>query len=327
MLDIITMGSNTLDIFAHTEKGELLKQKKSGRVTEFISYPVGSKLLVTELLQNFGGNGSNAAVNFSRLGLMTGYIGKVGRDLAGEQILQSLEKNKVLFLGGRGEKSGTSIILDAMGEDRTILTFKGCNNELAYKEVQRQHLNAKWLYLSSMLGESLKTLKKIAEEQKAKGVKIAFNPSQTLIDKEKKTALNIAKISDVLVLNKEEAQLLMGTTENHDLFKALKSLGPSVVVVTDGKNGASALFGNYLYTIKPKGGLVIVETTGAGDAFASTLTAGLITRQPIEMCLRLAVNQSENVIQGHGAQNHLADIRALSKVAANDKRRIDKMPF
>ena len=53
----------------------------------FIAYPVGSKILIKDLRFDIGGGGTNTAVSFARLGLNTGYIGSVGRDQPGKEIL------------------------------------------------------------------------------------------------------------------------------------------------------------------------------------------------------------------------------------------------
>ena len=94
MFDIITLGSNTVDVFAHTDRSKLINISSSDRTEEFISYPVGGKILITQLLNNFGGNGANTAISFARLGLKTGYLGKIGRDVNGKLIIDNLKKNK-----------------------------------------------------------------------------------------------------------------------------------------------------------------------------------------------------------------------------------------
>ena len=69
--DVITFGSAVVDVFVDTDVSE----KKN-----FISYPVGSKILIKDLKIDVGGGGTNSGVAFSRLGLKTGYIGKLGDD-------------------------------------------------------------------------------------------------------------------------------------------------------------------------------------------------------------------------------------------------------
>ena len=324
MYDVITIGSNTIDLFVHTDQSGIIDfQSNKGR-EQFISYPVGTKMLINKLLHNFGGNGANSAVAFSRLGLKTGYIGKVGADENGRIILNHLKKEKIDFLGGRGYESGFSIILDAFEEDRTILVYKGCNNDLKLKEVKKAKLKTKWLYLSSMLGESLNTMQQIAEYAKKNKVKIAFNPSITILENEAKKAINIISYSDVLVLNKEEAECLVGDNSPEMNIKELLVYGPKIIAITDGKHGAAAYKDGYYYKIMPRQDLKVVETTGAGDAFASTLTAGIILNKPFEFCLKMAINNSESVISNHGAQNLLLSRKKLFEIVNNDKRVVEK---
>lgn len=325
MYDVITMGSNTIDLFVHTDQSGLIDFHSRKGVEQFISYPVGTKMLITKLLHNFGGNGTNAAVTFSRLGLKTGYVGATGKDDNGKMILNHLKKEKIDFLGSKKSQSGFSIVLDALEEDRTILVYKGCNNDLGFKDIKKSRLKAKWLYLSSMLGESLIAMMKLAEQAKKDNIKIAFNPSITILENEGHKAISIIKLSDVLVLNREEAECLVG---HNCLEKAIEDLlifGPKIIVITDGRNGAFGYNDGYYYKIMPRDDLKIVETTGAGDAFASTLTAGLIMNKPFDFCLKMAINNSESVITHHGAQTHLLSRKKLFETVSKDKRKVEKI--
>ena len=157
MFDIITFGSAVVDIFVETD----LKSKG-----KFVAYPVGSKILVEDMKFSIGGGGTNTAVAFSRLGLETGYIGKIDRDFGGKQILELLEKERVGFVGKMEDKhegiGGYSIILDSKGNDRTILTYKGINDDLKFSEIKLENIKTKWLYFSSLLGDSFKTQEKLA---------------------------------------------------------------------------------------------------------------------------------------------------------------------
>jgi ribokinase len=247
MYEIITLGSNTVDIFAHTDRSNLIEIHSKDKDLDFISYPVGGKLLITKLINNFGGNGANSAVCFSRLGFRTGYLGKVGRDQNGKLIIEHLKKEKISFIGTRGEESGLSIILDAMEEDRTILVYKGCNNEFKPRELDKNKLKTKWFYISSMLGDSLKMMEEVVDYARSKKIKIAFNPSATLLENETQSALKIIRSAQVLVLNKEEAETLVGCNPPEVNVMKLRDLGPSIVSITDGKNGAVGYKDGYYY--------------------------------------------------------------------------------
>lgn len=283
--DVVTLGSNVIDIFVNTDIHENKK---------LISYPVGAKILIKNLKFDIGGGGTNTAVAFSRLGLKTGYIGKVGDDENGNKILNLLKKEKVKFLGKREGCTGHSIILDSKEHSRTILTYKGTNDNLKFNEIKK--IKTKWLYYSSMLGESFKTQLKLA---KLLNVKLAFNPSEYLI--KKYNLKNMLKLTSVLILNKEEAMML---TKRENLLKGLSELGPKIVCITNKDKNIICYDGNREYKLKPHK-IKVVERTGAGDAFASSFVAGLIKNLSVDRSLRLGLRNSESVIRYFGAKNKL----------------------
>jgi len=293
--DVVTFGSAVVDAFINTDLSER---------GNFISYPVGSKILIKDLKFDVGGGGTNTAVAFSRLGLKTGCICKIGDDEQGNDILSLLKKEKISFLGKqeKNAKSGYSVILDSKQKNRTILTYKGVNNEIELKDIKR--FKTKWIYLTSLLGKSFDSQKKLAIKLKRKGIKIAFNPSDYLI-KEKDLDF-LLKLTDVLILNKEEAKMLVGKEGN--LLEKLHELTKGIVVITDKNKLISCYDGKGIYNLVPNN-INVVERTGAGDAFASGFVAGQIAGLSIQRSLELGLKESESVIKYFGAKNNLIKMR------------------
>lgn len=290
--DVVSFGSGVIDVFVATDVHE--RKKK-------ISYPVGDKILINDLRFDVGGGGTNTAVAFSRLGLRTGFVGKIGDDENGDRIWNLLKSEKVKFLGEteKGGVSGYSVILDSKEKGRTILTYRGVNNELRSSEIDISKIKTKWLYLTSLSGKSFETQKKLAIQVRERGGKVAYNPSSYLIKKLKlKSFMNFV---DVLILNKEEARLLV---PKGDLLKGLTKLGPEIVVITDKNKSISCYDGKKKYFLRPHK-VKVVERTGAGDAFASGFVAGLIVGKKIPDCLKFGLKESESVIKHFGAKNNL----------------------
>ncbi|MGE0792649.1 MAG: carbohydrate kinase family protein [Candidatus Woesearchaeota archaeon] len=307
MFDVITIGSATVDAFAYTETSELIKIQDSNSEQEFLAYKVGDKVIINELDFMIGGGGTNTAVSFSRLGFKTAYLGKLGADENGTKILNLLNKENIQFIGAREGQTGYSIILDSFQKDRTILTYKGVNNELREADVLLSNLQTKWLYASSMIGKSFETLKSIIKVVKKTGAKIAFNPSSYQAKRGLSELGEILTNVDVLILNKDEAQLLINDKEDNtiNLIRKLSKLGPEYIVITDGKNGVVATHEGKIYSATPSQNIKVVECTGAGDAFASGFVAGLILEKDISYSLKLGMIQSENVIVKLGAKSDL----------------------
>lgn len=310
MYDIITVGSSTVDVFVKTG----MKNVKIANLPERdVCYPIGSKILVDDLHFDTGGGGTNCAVAFARLGFKTGWIGKLGHDANSSLIHDVVKKEHVDFLGGQGEGlAGYSVILVGVGKDRTILTYKGINDALCEKDFDYGSLKTKWFYFSSMMNDSFKTLEKLAKFARKNGINYAFNPSSYLAQKGLRFLRGIIDGCSVLVLNKEEAELLSGKKERDDVIRLLQKYA-RIVVVTDGANGAVAFDGSSLYVVKPNR-VKIVETTGAGDAFASGVVAGLMLGRNLDVCLQMGAAEAESVIQYIGAKNVLLDKSEIDKV-------------
>lgn len=305
MYDVITLGSATIDVFAQTTS-QLVKFITAEGEKDFIAYPSGSKIIISHLDFLVGGGGTNTAVAFSRLEFKTGFIGKIGTDENGFKVLHLLEQEEVDFLGVREGQTGYSIILDSIEEDRTILTFKGANNTLSLQDLSLDTLDTRWLYSSSMVEESFDTLKKLFSHFDAKGTRIAFNPSSYQAKQGLEQLKDILSHCEVLVLNLEEASLLLGHEQTmREAARLLSDEGPKIVVVTNGAEGATCYTQGKFYDVSPTPGVHVVETTGAGDAFASGFVAGLLLDLHILDSLRLGMVQAESVIEAYGAKNKL----------------------
>lgn len=283
---------------------------------------MGSKILINHLEFQVGGGGTNTAVALARLGLQVGYLGKIGRDENGLKVFKNLKDEGITFIGTLGDQNGYSVILDSVGDDRTILTFKGCNNDLTYREIKKSKLHAKAYYLCSMMGDSFKTLASIAKHAKKEKSLVAFNPSSYLAKNGISHIKTILANTDILILNDEEAAMLAGYGDLKDLAKRLSKEGPKTVVITKGEQGVLAYHQKKFYEGKPASKLTIHETTGAGDAFGSTLIGALLLKKSFPQALKMALINAESVICHYGAKNLLLTRSALEQHLKKDKRTI-----
>ncbi len=326
MYDVITVGSNTLDVFVLTD-AKLVRIHKPGTKKKddelCLAYPLGAKILITNLDFQIGGGGTNTAASFKKLGHKTAYLGKIGHDENGVKILHELNKLDIDFIGAFGKESGYSVILDSKAHDRTILTHKGSNDNFKYKEVNKKKLRTKWFYFSSMMSSSLELLKSLARLAKKNKIKLAFNPSEYLVIKGKKELKPVLDATNLLIFNKEEATLLSKKKKLEESFKDLKKLikPEGIVIITDGPRGVYLYDGEKMMHVYPTK-VKLLETTGAGDAFASGFTSAVINNETIEVALRTGMIQAESVIQCRGAKNKLLSKREMQKALKKDKRKI-----
>lgn len=324
MYDVITVGSAAMDVFARTKYSELIKIIDTKGETDLLAFPSGSKILIDEIEFTVGGGGTNTAVAFSRLGLKAAFLGKVGDDTNADFICESLKKEKVdmLCVHSKGS-SGYSLILDTLEHDRTILVYKGVNDELRHNEVPYKKLNSKWFYFSAMLGESFHTLERLAEYAQQHNIKIAFNPSTYLAEKGSRHLRHIISRAELLVLNKEEACLVAGEDAIEGLLLKLKGLGPKIVAITDGKNELNVIDKNYIYTAKPPA-VKVADATGAGDAFAASFLCGILRKNDVEFAIKLGMANAASVISHYGSKNILLSFNEAMKAIKKLKVRIHK---
>ncbi len=295
MSDIVTIGSATIDVFVRCDDANIVSVHSIDKKSDFMSYRYGSKLEITDFDTNVGGGGVNTAVNFANLGFDTSAIFKMGKDIYSKGVLNFFaDKNIDLSNMVQTSKTttGFSIILVSFEGDRTVLAHRGGNGEIKKEDINFDAIkNAKFLYLAPLNGKSTKILEPIVEFANENNTNICVNAGSSSLKKGFEYMKHILENAQIVVMNKEEAQMCTkieirpDTSEEKfseekihpDLVKIMKKLKVKdyqLIVVTDGGKGAYAYTGKNIYFC-PVYPSKVVSTLGAGDAFASTLCATL----------------------------------------------------
>ncbi|MEK7060044.1 MAG: carbohydrate kinase family protein [Patescibacteria group bacterium] len=279
------------------------------------------------------GNSPNAAVAAARLGLNTALMTNIGDDQNGRDCLVVLEKEKIdtTFVKIESSKLTNYHYVLWYDVDRTIL-IKHQNYKRHWLDTKEASQLSKpdWIYLSSLGEDSLSFHTEISDYLKRHtDVKLAFQPGTFQMKFGTEALKNIYLRTEVFFCNLEEAEKILNIParnassianaggENKDvltLSKGLAALGPKIVVISDGPNGAylylnGELWHNPIYPdIAPP-----VERTGAGDAFSSTFTAALaLGKSPLEAFSWGPIN-SMSVVQKIGAQEGLLNREKLEE--------------
>lgn len=316
-LDVLSVGDIVTDAFikliddqAHTYENEHGK---------WIAMPFGQKVPFdhVEVLEAVG-NAANASVSFARLDISSGLVSNVGGDLAGRDMITALHKENVDSRFVRinpGKLSNYHYVL-WYKEERTIL-IKHEAYEYHWPKFKPSEV-PKWLYFSSVGKDALEYHDDILEWlEENPEVKLAFQPGTFQIGLGVDRLRNLYGRTEVLVLNREEAvQVTGGDYHNlHDLFNRLHEIGPKIICITDGPDGAYASDGENRFRMPPyPDPAPPKERTGAGDAFASTFVAALIKGSNIEGALQWGPINSMNVVQNVGAQAGLLSQNKLSEL-------------
>ena len=334
MCDVITIGSATMDVFVESDDANIVSVYTKNKKSEFMSYPYGAKVEITDFTSQVGGGGVNTAVNFANLGLKTSAIFKIGDDIYSAGVMESFkDKNVDLsnIVQDPNLSTGFSIILVSFQGDRTVLAHRGANALIQKSDINFDAIkNAKLLYIAPMNGDSTKVLDDIATFANDNNVYVCFNAGSTSIKKGFNYLKKILENASIVVMNKEEASLATQIQVRPDtrdekfsdepihpdvkeMLKKLKVRAYQIIVITDGKYGAYAYDGLKFYQCPVFDGPV-VSTLGAGDAFASTFCAALgRTKQNIGKSLMYASVNSAGVVSEFGATQGLLTFEEIKK--------------
>jgi len=263
---------------------------------------------------------------------------KIIKNLRKEKIDASLTQSV------KGEESGYSFILTGSDNEHIVFSNRGANSELRIMSHELKILKeAKWIYLTSLSGDweeilekvfSVKTPQPPFERGGARnargmaecppfkgglgGLKIAWNPGHRQLAGGIGKLKPYLKKTEVLIVNKDEAIELAVSCKKYknqsaeffndidNLLKIIHEFGMKILVITDGKKGAYAYDGEKTYFQGAAKEKKRVNTTGVGDAFGSSFTAGLeLFNGDIKKALDLAARNSASVVSHLGAQTGL----------------------
>jgi ribokinase len=318
--DVVSIGDIVTDAFIKLEDDQA--QTYENEDGKWLAMHFGTKLPFdhVEVVEAVG-NAANAAVAFARLGLNSAFVTNVGSDDHGRDMINALHKNGVdsRFVRINPDKKSNYHYVLWYKDERTIL-IKHEEYDYHWPHLTPNEL-PKWVYFSSISEHAIAYHDQVADWLDSQpDVKLAFQPGTFQMEAGAERLQRIYRRSEVLILNREEAVLVGGGNHEdiNDLFDKLHALGPKVVIITDGPNGAYASDGSQRLSMPlypdpaPP-----VDRTGAGDAFASTLVAALVKGNTIEGALQWAPINSMSVVQKVGAQAGLLSEAELDQFLKN----------
>jgi len=228
------------------------------------------------------GGTANIAIWISRLGQSVKFLGKVGKDILGKYFKKDLVQNKVMDMvfWDNDHSTGLCVSLAYPDGERAMIARRGANDYLTEGEVESalgELQSSKivcfsgYSFLSASTREAV--LLAIRECHRA-GCEIWFNPGAPNIINSSFLEEVISSFVHVLVLNVDEAKVLSGKIEIQAISRRLSQMC-ALSAVTLGGGG--------VIVIPAKGDIVhlpspqvekVVDTTGAGDAFAAGFAVG-----------------------------------------------------
>lgn len=319
--DVICVGEAKIDTFMTLHDAN----QSVHLIGPEICFRYGGKIPVENYTLQMGGNAANVTVGLSRLGLKTTLFAETGDDELSLIIHNSLSReniNKAHIVHDKHSASSLSVIINFKG-DRTIFS----------QHVTRPHdfvfedLTASYLFLTSLGNDWQTPYKRALEFAKTNNIKIAFNPGGHQLTEGKSLVHEIIKHTDMLFLNKEEAEEIIYGKDLRDnanemeyikaLASALAEMGVKIVVITNGKHGSYALDREgTLHHLGLYPGDV-VERTGAGDAYTAGFIAATLHGLSVPEAMKWGTMNSTSVVGVIGAEAGLLTKEEMLKRLKN----------
>ena len=268
-----------------------------------------------------GGSGANTLAGAATLGRQCALIAQVADDQLGEVFAHDIRATGIDFdVPPMGKEPPTARCLIFVTKDaqRTMNTFLGASQFLPPAAVDAELIaSGAILYLEGYLWDADEPKAAMAlgiDIARKHGRKIAFTLSDTFcVDRHRAEFLELingGKI-DILFANESEIQML-AETDDFDAAVAETAAKVETLIVTRSEKGAIAVRDGKTTAVAAEPVEHIIDTTGAGDLFASGFLSGYVEQRSMEDCLTMGAIAAAEVISHYGARPE-ADLMELVK--------------
>ncbi len=253
--------------------------------------------------QSSGGSAANTIHGLASLGAATGYIGKVGEDEFGEFFSNDMKANGIQpFMLKSATDTGRAIALVTSDSERTFATFLGAAVELSDTDLNAdQFKDYKYLHIEGYLVQNHNLMLKAAELAKANDMKISIDMASFNVVEDNLDFLKdyVKDYVDIIFANEEESKAFTGKEPEDSLNELAEQC--EIAIVKIGSKGSLVKSKGKVYRIDPIK-VKPVDTTGAGDLFASGFLYGLTNKMPLDKCGKIGFLCAGKVIEVIGSK-------------------------
>jgi ribokinase len=264
---------------------------------------IGETVMGKKFFTAPGGKGANQAVAASRMGAQVRFIGCVGKDSFGYELINDLQRDSVDTSCVRqcsDISTGTAMIIVNKEAQNEIVVIPGANSKVASIDVKKAIAQKKDLpkFVLFQFEIPFSTILESAKFYKKHGVKVIINPAPATSFGDE-----LYGVIDYFIPNEHEALKISGKRTLEDAAAYFLKKGVKVVIITAGERGSLLYDGNVNWIAPYK--VQAVDPTAAGDAFIGAFAASLATGKSLDGSIQMGNAAGALAATKEGAQPSL----------------------
>jgi sugar/nucleoside kinase (ribokinase family) len=319
--DILGIGNAIVDILAETDEAFLAAQGMVKGSMELIDATRAGEIydLMPPTTETSGGSIANTCAVAAQMGARAAFIGRVAEDQFGAVFRHDITASGVHFPApfavGDQPSASCLIIVTADGQ-RTMNTFLGISSTLSVADLDPALIiNSAITYLEGFLfyaPDAQEACRVAARMARDAGRRVAISLSDSFCVERNLAAFQaiVRDQIDIVFANETELAALTGLDDFEAAAEIVRAQ-VEIAVLTRGPLGSVIFRGGERVDV-PASPTEVVDTTGAGDAYAAGFMTGLVAGEPLAVCGRWASRAAAETISRIGARppGDLAYLRA-----------------
>lgn len=305
--DILGIGTPIVDLVIKTTHEFLAALPGKIRGSQPVDYFAFRSILEhagSSPLMVPGGSAANTITGLAMLGKSCRFFGKMGEDAAGKAFSDNLHKSGVethLILSRQPTAQVACLITP--DKERTMRSYLGAGAEMNDTDLTPELFEGvKIVHMEGYLADRPALLKRAMQMAKEAGAKVSFDlSSHEMVLKHKKQMVDlVSRNVDILFANEEETKQITGLEPERGCLMLRDVCPTAIVKMGPGGCWAANQEGCYhqVAVVPPE----ILDTTGAGDLFASGFLYGILENADIKSCAHFGAVLASHTIAVHGTE-------------------------
>jgi sugar/nucleoside kinase (ribokinase family) len=319
--DVTAIGNAIVDVLAQADDALLAAHNLPKGAMSLIDADAAERLyaIMSAGIESSGGSAGNTIAGIAALGGRCAYIGKVADDQLGHVFMHDIRAAGVAYgtapLSG-GLPTARSLIFVTPDAQRTMQTFLGACTQLGPADVNMDFItSSKVVYLEGYLWDlpaAKAAMRDAALKAQQSGVKVSLTLSDAFcVARFRDEFLELAEeYVDILFANESEILSLYQVSNFDDALQQVRK-HCEIAALTRSEKGSVVVNRDEVHVIDAVKGVTVVDTTGAGDAYAAGFLYGYTQGYDLAACGRLGGAMAAHVISHYGGRPQ-GDMKAIA---------------